>query len=772
MTPVSNPRLLIIIGSLDLGGAENHLLAILPKLSDQYEITIFTTSFAGNFYQRFIDAGIPVIYERKVITGSGHLPAKLWRLLSNFWRTLRFIRKHDPDIIHFFLPGSYLLGGYAACLLRRKHLLMSRRSQNDYQQKHPRILTMLEYRLHQRMDVILANSQKVAGQLRDEGVSEQQLQLLYNGVNLDRYQSVADPHLRETLGLTADTLILTIVANLFFYKGHRELFHALAQIKHQLPDKWVLLCVGRDAGELAPLQQLAGELGIESHIQFLGQRDDIPQLMSLSDIGLLVSHEEGFSNAILEFMACGKPMVVTDVGGNAEAIEDGISGMVVPRKDTTQIAAAILQLAISKKLREQYGKAARARVEQHFSLKRCADQYRELYTGVLNKQQAHTKPILLCVINNIEFLYSHRLPIVLSAATAGYEVHVATCYKPKVKLKHTDQIHYHYIHFNRNSINPVTEIKPLLQLARLYKQLTPDLIHHMCKKSVLYGCLLTRFMPKTPVVNTVPGLGYLFISSSLKSKLVTTVLRTGYRFGFNRQHLKTIFQNDDDRELFEHYRIVKPEQCVMIRGSGVDIQQFRPAPRTNEIPVIVLPARLLWDKGVGEFVDAARALKSQIKARFVLVGDVDPINPASISADTVKDWVVDGIVEHWGWCEDMVSVLKQADIVCLPSYREGMPKALLEAAACGLPIVTTDAPGCKDVIVHGESGYIVPIKDSDLLVKYVGELVSSPKLRFYMGQKALSRVSENFSSEVITNQHLSLYITMLQYKTTQVDVNS
>lgn len=759
MNKANKPKLLIVIGSLDLGGAERHLLTILPLLADQYDVKLFTTSFAGNYYHEFIKAGIPVIFKRKVISGSGSFVAKVLRLLSNFLRTARYIRQFDPDIVHFFLPGSYLLGGYAAVFLRRKHLLMSRRSQNDYQHKHHPLLTKLEYKLHRKMDSILANSEKVASQLRDEGVTEKQLRLIYNGVDLARYQQQPDSGLRAELGLTTDTLVLTIVANLFFYKGHRELLQALATIKTQLPHDWALLCVGRDAGELAFLQEFARELGIAKHIYFLGQRDDIPQLMSISDVGLLVSHEEGFSNAVLEFMALGKPMVVTDVGGNAEAVLDRQCGLVVPRKDVSAMSQALLKLVKHPELRQQYGSAARQRVETHFSLQQCIARYRDLYSTILEGApiSASAKPILLIVINNIEFLYSHRLPIVLGAVAAGYDVHVATCYQPQAELKHADKIHYHYIAFNRNSINPVTELRPIMQLIKLYHKLKPDLIHHMCKKSVLYGCVLTRFMKKTPVVNTVPGLGYLFIGQSLKSKIITTVLWKGFRFGFKRSQLKTIFQNDDDRKLFAEHGIVNDAQCVMIRGSGVDIDEFKPTQRTHDIPLVVLPARLLWDKGVGEFVEAARQLKSRVSARFALVGDVDPINPASIPAETVKTWVAEGIVEHWGWRNDMVDVLKQADIACLPSYREGLPKALLEAAASGLPIVTTDAPGCRDVIVHEHSGFVVPVKEVAMLARYLEQLITSSALREQFGGRARERVEQNFSTDIIVRQHLELY---------------
>lgn len=366
-------------------------------------------------------------------------------------------------------------------------------------------------------------------------------------------------------------------------------------------------------------------------------------------------------------------------------------------------------------------------------------------------------PKLLFVINNIEFLYSHRMPIILGALAAGYEVHVATCFKD-IELKHSDKINYHYIHFNRNSINPLTELKPIVQLLKLYRTLKPAVIHHMCKKSVLYGCLLTRFFSEINVVNTIPGLGYMFISQSKKSILTRSVFLYGNRVGFHRKNLVVAFQNQDDEALFLKHKLVKPSQCILIRGSGVDIDEYKPTPKSEEAPpVIVLPARLLWDKGVGEFVEAARQLNSKCDARFVLIGDVDPINPASIPAGTLSQWVDEGVIEHWGWCDDMVNVFEQAGIVCLPSYREGMPKALLEAAAAGLPIVTTDTAGCRDVIIDGESGFIVPVRDFKLLAERLLQLISSSQLRQQMGQKARIRAEQCFSTKIIVQQHLDLY---------------
>ncbi len=369
---------------------------------------------------------------------------------------------------------------------------------------------------------------------------------------------------------------------------------------------------------------------------------------------------------------------------------------------------------------------------------------------------------ILFVINNIEFLYSHRLPIILGAVDAGYEVHVATYYKLGMLLQHQDKLTYHHIDFNRNSINPITELKPLIQLAKLYRRLSPDIVHHTCKKSVLYGCLVTRFMPKIAVLNTIPGLGYLFISQKLKASIVRAVLQVGYRIGLHRKCLQVAFQNEDDQALFLKHRLVKSDQCLLIRGSGVDIDAYKPVIKLQDVPpIIVLPARLLWDKGVGEFVEAARQLKAQCDARFVLIGDVDPINPASIPANTLKQWVDEGVIEHWGWCDDMVPIFEQAHIACLPSYREGMPKALLEALAAGLPVVTTNAPGCKDTVEKDKNGFVVPIKQFESLAAALRKLIENQELRLEMGKASRARAITLFSTHIIIEQHLKVYRNLL-----------
>ena len=218
-----------------------------------------------------------------------------------------------------------------------------------------------------------------------------------------------------------------------------------------------------------------------------------------------------------------------------------------------------------------------------------------------------------------------------------------------------------------------------------------------------------------------------------------------------------IFQNEDDKGLFIKRGIVDPGHTRVIRGSGVDLNQFTPKQESDSVPLIILPARLLWNKGVGEFVQAARLLKPETSARFALVGELDEDNPAGIGGEQVESWIGENIIEWWGWIEDMASVYKQAHIVCLPSYREGIPRTLIEAAASGRAIVTTDVPGCREVVRHEINGLLVPAKDFRALADSLAYLIANPQVRKKMGLAGRMIVQEHFSTDRIVRETVEIY---------------
>ena len=373
-----------IIGSLEVGGAERHLSQVLPALKNMgFLIKVHVLSDKAPLKPIFDTAGI------EVYLGQNHdwLPRTLRkpiRLIISLTRlTVNFL-KNRKAIRHVFLPEAYLLTAVAARLtFFSGPLIMSRRSLNDYQQRRP-ILSMLERLMHRFTTAALGNSKAVVQQIYEEGFTSNNTSLVYNGIDLWPFQNLlTKQELRDNLSINQDALVFIIVANLIPYKGHLDLLNALGKIHSQLPKSWKLLCVGNDNGILSQLKEHSQMLGINNHVEFLGKRVDTPQLLAAADIGILCSHEEGFSNAILEGMAAGLPMVVTNVGGNAEAVEDMQTGLVVKAQDPESLGSALLSMALAPELRTRFGQAGKERIAQHFTLQQCAQNYADFYDSIL-----------------------------------------------------------------------------------------------------------------------------------------------------------------------------------------------------------------------------------------------------------------------------------------------------------------------------------------------------------------------------------------------------
>jgi glycosyltransferase involved in cell wall biosynthesis len=367
--------ILYVVGSLDVGGTERHLALVAPRLKQLgWALAVYCLSRPGQQASEVAEAGVRVIFppvpsslkQERGVTGVARLALSALKL---FWVML----KMRPRIVHLFLPGAYLLGGPLALFTRIPNRIMSRRSLNNYQADHP-IIRKCELRLHRHMTAILGNSRSVVRELVDEGCPPERVALIYNGIDISAF---------ETRRERDNPLVLVTVANLIRYKGHSGLLNALGDIAGELPPGWSLLCVGRDDEMGAALRRRSRELGIEENVTFLGVRSDIPALLGAADIGILASHQEGFANSILEGMAAGLPMVVTNVGGNAEAVINGVTGLVVPPRDEKELGRAILQLARDRALRRKFGEAGRKRVENYFDIDRCVANYSRLYTGVL-----------------------------------------------------------------------------------------------------------------------------------------------------------------------------------------------------------------------------------------------------------------------------------------------------------------------------------------------------------------------------------------------------
>lgn len=365
---------------------------------------------------------------------------------------------------------------------------------------------------------------------------------------------------------------------------------------------------------------------------------------------------------------------------------------------------------------------------------------------------------LLFFVSEDWFFCSHFLERAKAASIAGHDVviltrtnqHAVAIKKAGLRLIHID--------FDRRSMNPFEVVLTVMRLVAIYKKERPLLVHQVALKPILLGSLAARLANVPYIVNAVVGGGYAFISSKLAMRMLRPILLLSMRILLNPPRSKVVFENLDDLESFVLMSLVKKKDAVLIRGAGVAPGDFQSETKRAYPPIVVLVARLLWDKGVGEFVEAAGILlKRGLNARFIIVGAPDPENRACIDSSTLEAWKVEGSVELWGFRGDIPQVLAEASIACLPSYREGLPKSLLEAMAAGLPCVATDVPGCREAVIDGDNGLLVPAKNASSLADAIELLLRNPELANKMGKRGRVRVEQEFSTRIVNDRTLALY---------------
>lgn len=366
---------------------------------------------------------------------------------------------------------------------------------------------------------------------------------------------------------------------------------------------------------------------------------------------------------------------------------------------------------------------------------------------------------LMFVVNVDWFFLSHRLPIALEAQRQGYQVHIATGLTDKLDELQRHGLVVHQLALDRSSASLGNAWRTMAQLWKVFRAVRPDVVHLVTIKPVLLGGLLARLAGVPAVVVAVSGLGFVFIANGAKAVVRRWLVGGLYRMALGHRNLVVIFQNPDDRANLAKLAHLLDSKVEMIRGSGVDLAQYDHTSLPSGVPVVLLAARLLADKGVREFVQAARLLiQKGISARFCLVGSVDLANPTSLSNVELAQWVEDGVVELWGHRSDMPQVLSTAYLVVLPSYYgEGLPKVLIEAAACGRAVVTTDHPGCRDAIDPGVTGVLVPVRNASALAQAINELLNEPERCQAMGNAGRALAERAFDVRQVVDAHLRIY---------------
>lgn len=367
-----------------------------------------------------------------------------------------------------------------------------------------------------------------------------------------------------------------------------------------------------------------------------------------------------------------------------------------------------------------------------------------------------SRPRLLFLVTEDWYFCSHRMDLAKAAQSAGFEVHVATRIGRHEQSIRAAGFVLHEVNLDRGIGNPFREIAALIAL---FRRVRPDILHNVALKPAVFGSLAAHLTGVNRLINAVSGLGYVFINRGGVARLLRPLFIAAFRFLFGGANRHVIVQNAYDKALFDS--LVDPARVHLIRGAGIDIEKYVPFPEPSGPLVAAAVCRLLWDKGIGELVEAARILKARgVTLRIALVGKPDPVNPRSIPEDEVRRWVAEGLVEWWGFKEDVRDVWREAHIAVLPSYREGLPKALLEASACGRPIVTTDVPGCNELVRDDDNGLLVPVREATPLADALQRLVNDPALRARLGHRARARAELEFSSRQIIAPQLDLYQTL------------
>lgn len=370
------------------------------------------------------------------------------------------------------------------------------------------------------------------------------------------------------------------------------------------------------------------------------------------------------------------------------------------------------------------------------------------------------KSKILFVVSEDWYFRSHRLPLAVALVRQGHEVVLAARVngdEAEIEAQGVRVIPLR--HMDRSGLNPLRDLRAIAELIGIYRREKPDLVHHVALKPVLYGALAARLTGVPAIVNALAGLGFVFSSPSRKARILRPVMRGLFRLLLGNPRSRVIVQNRHDAAALTHNGLLESGQVRLIRSAGVNLSSYAATPMPDGPPVVLLASRLLWDKGIGEFVEAARRLQAEgVSARFVLTGRPDEKNPSSVPRPQLEAWVSEGVVEWWGYRSDMPEVLASSHIFCLPSYYgEGIPKAVIEAMACARPVVTTTMPGCSEAVEDGTTGLLVEPRNVDSLTCAIQRLLQDPPACARMGEAGRRKAEAEFAEEAIIAQTQAVY---------------
>jgi glycosyltransferase involved in cell wall biosynthesis len=721
-------------------------LAVEAK-SAGHDVMVLTR--IGNCGELISSAGIKLIhieFERH-----GLNPLKELKCLYKIWK---IYRKVSPDIVHQIALKPIIYGSIIALTIRRPIKIINSVAgmgflyvSKSLKAKFLKLFTDYAFRVifnKPQNHLIVQNQDDFNYFVNKFSVKNSNISIVRGvGVNIDIYRPA--PKKRNKL-------MVMVASRLLWSKGIKEFVDAARILRGEgYETRFVVVGeIDSDNPENIPIKQIDVWKN-DGIVEFWGHQINMQTIIRKADIICLPSYREGMPKVLIEGAACAKPLIATDVPGCREIIHNQKNGFLVPAQNSIALASAISTLLNSSELREQMGKCGRALVENFFDEKINIKETLDIYNKVFTKK-------LIYFISEDWYFYSHRLSLAIAAKNQGYDVCLVTRFTNHRDLINDLGIRTIPLNLSRIGMNPLMEIIIFFKILKIYNRERPDIVHHVAIKPVLYGSLAALIVGQIYVVNAMAGMGYVFNSKKIRTKLIRFFIKKIFKFVFNRLDNVLILQNPDDVNFFKKNNLTKNNKIKLIRGSGVDVLKYFPVKKDNTKPVILLASRLIWDKGIGDFVKAATLLKGNVDARFVIVGKVDKDNPEAIPLEVMEEWNRLGVIEWWGYKSDMNKVFSQSHIACLPSYYgEGVPKFLIEAASSGLPIITTDWPGCKEIVENGKNGLLIPVKNPEMLALKIKELVENSSIWTRMGILGREKVQNEFSLERVIAQTINLY---------------
>ncbi len=370
---------------------------------------------------------------------------------------------------------------------------------------------------------------------------------------------------------------------------------------------------------------------------------------------------------------------------------------------------------------------------------------------------------IVLVANSGWYIYNFRLDLIKDIKDAGYDLNIITPFDDYVKIIRNENYNHKEWKLSRKSINPIKEIKSIIDLIKIYKEIKPDIVHHFTIKSCLYGTIAAKISNVNNVVNAITGLGHVFVGRNITTKILRKALLPIYRIIFRSRRSNIIFQNEDDLQEFVKLKITKKKSSHLIQGSGVDTEKFSPSKKNIKIsynyPIKVLfPSRLIIEKGIIELIDACELLwQENFDFDLVIAGETNDSNRSSISEDKLEYIKNNKRIYCLGHVKDMKSLYEEVDIVVLPSWREGLSRALIEAASMEKPIITTNATGCTQIVDHGINGLLTPIRSAESLMLALKFLFNNPLLSRKFGINIRKKIIKNFRTSLINQSTLDFY---------------